>query len=253
MPAGLGGYKLKQPKIGGGMPTPGGALGPTGGISQPVGGGQTWGGPGGGMVNPGQAAGALTTGPTTYTAQNDPLLMKNVKNLEGRMSADVETAQKQRAAADISTAAESERKKLAGMSARSGGQGALNEMSGDLADKTMRARAGAMTDIGIEGQKRQDALVMGGQGIYAAPGQQNLAERGFLANVDAQKASQALGMGSLNLQGEQLASQNQANAFNQSMQMAQFMNQPGYGGSSGGFGGGYGGYGKGLAGIGRRY
>lgn len=225
---------------GGGGAMQGGPPGQYGGVGpvQPV---------GGGMFDPGQASGALMTGSTTYTAQNDPLLMENVQNLRGRMSADVTTAQKDKAKADISNATASQQKQIATAAARSGGGGAANEMAGDLADKSVRTEAGALTNIDIEAEKRKDALTMGGQGIYAAPGARNLEERGFQANVDAGKAAQALAGANFNAgnywQGQNFNAGRQDAGFNQAMQYAQYMNPGGGQGPraprrSGGVGGG---------------
>ncbi len=234
-----GGVGAAAGALGGGPP---GSPGPTPTFSQPAG--------EGGGYDPGAAAGALmgggpTSGPTTYTAQNDPLLMENVGNLRKRMSADVTTAQKQKARADIATDEESQRKKLATMAARSGGAGAMNEMAGDLADSTMRKSAGAMTDIGINAEKRLDDLTIGGQGIMAAPGGRNLDERRFQSDVDARLASNALQRDAFNAgnywQGQNFNAGREDAQFNQGMQVAQFGRQR----RRGGFGGGRGGRGIG--------
>jgi len=133
----------------------------------------------------------------------DPFLKENVENLRGRMSTDVTERATQKASgriADMGAGAAQAAKERA--AAFGGGEEASQNR---IQDAVMRAQAGAASDIALGQEQRLDALTLGGQDVFAAPGQRQLQSLSLAGGTAGQIAGAQQGQQSLQLQAQAAA------------------------------------------------
>lgn len=239
-----------MPSFGGGQAGPGAptAVGPvdprirsTGGIRPADGGGVvSSGNPGGGPATPAAVPTLTNTGAAspeitaaldrlkvrtdlsgTREGAVDPNLQTQINRLGDRLSTDTTERAVDRATSRARDAAAGMQGALDERFARSGGAGGGVEGRGrtQISDAAARAQAKAAADIEMGELARKDALVLGGQHIMAAPGQERLIREGAtdkltLAGVDASRIPADLALQQQGLGIRQWEGQNNFNLAN---------------------------------------
>lgn len=147
--------------------------------------------------------------------QVNPLLMEQVQNLRNRMSNDTTQQATDFANQNVRQQAGAAQRSLTEDLARRGmrgDSGVAAQLGGQISADAQRQMAGNAANIGLQRQANLDQLVLGGQGIMAAPGQQQLAQQQMtnsmipeIGGLAGQQANYQLGQQGLTNQAYGLA------------------------------------------------
>lgn len=161
--------------------------------------------------------------------QGDANLQTQVNRLGERLGSDTRQRATDFAAQDINARARAAQNGLREQMARRGirqDSGVAAELSANVSNTAMRENARSAAGIGLADEARKDSLVLGGQGIMAAPAQLELQRQAQTNSLYGQAGSAAQAVAGQNLADrnlnlQQFNSQNQqAQAANDSAQRA---------------------------------